>query len=76
MVNTTIAGAAPEVRLFSSATDRMVNPRVDPAARRTNYNILDNYAKTENTFTRLRAELRLTPDLEVRNEAYVATQVL
>ena len=76
VVNTTVAGAAPEVRLFSSATDRMVNPRVDPAARRTNYNILDNYAKTENTFTRLRAELRLTPDLEVRNEAYVATQVL
>ena len=76
VVNTTVAGATPEVRLFVGATDRMVNPRVETAARRTNYNILDNYAKTENSFTRLRAELRLTPDLELRNETYVATQLL
>jgi len=76
VVNTTFAGAAPEVRLFVGATDRMVNPRVVDAARRTNYNILDNYAKTENSFTRLRAELRLTPNLDLRNESYVATQLL
>lgn len=76
VVNTTIANAPVEVRTFNSATDRMVNPRIDPAARRTNYNIVDNYAKTENTFTRLRAELRVTPDLELRNEAYAATQLL
>ena len=42
VVNTTVANAQPEVRTFNSATDRMINPRVDPAARRTNYNILDN----------------------------------
>jgi iron complex outermembrane recepter protein len=77
VINTTIPGnATVEVRSFNSATDRMVNPRIDPAARRTNYNILDNYAKTENTFTRLRAELQLSPELELRNEAYVATQLL
>ncbi|AOS43511.1 Ferrichrome-iron receptor precursor [Lacunisphaera limnophila] len=77
VINTTIPGNTNvEVRTFNNATDRMVNPRVVAAARTTNYNILDNYAKTENTFSRLRAELRLTPDLELRNEAYVATQLL
>lgn len=76
VVNTTLANAAPEVRLFNSATDRMINPRVDPAARRTNYNILDNYARTENTFTRLRAELALAPGWDVRNETYATTQLL
>lgn len=76
VVNTTVPNAPVEVRPFVSATDRMVNPRIVEAARRTNYNILDNYAKTENTFTRLRAELRLSPDWELRNEAYAATQLL
>ena len=76
VVNTTVAGAQPEVRVFNGATDRFVNPRVDPAARRTNYNILDNYADTENSFNRLRTELTLAPDLELRNETYAATQVL
>ncbi|HRI82479.1 MAG TPA: TonB-dependent receptor [Opitutaceae bacterium] len=76
VVNTTVANAQPEVRVFNANTDRMINARVAEEARRTNYNILDNYAKTENTFTRLRAELRLSPDLEVRNEAYAATQLL
>lgn len=76
VVNTTVAGASPEVRLFNSATDRMINPRVDPAARRTNYNILDNYADTENSFNRLRAELALAPDIELRNETYLTTQLL
>ena len=76
VVNTTVANAQPEVRLYNNTTDRMLNPRVDPAARRTNYNILDNYAATENVFNRIRADLRLSPDLELRNETYVATQVL
>lgn len=76
VVNTTVAHAQPEVRLFANATDRMVNPRVDPAARRTNYNVFDNYATTENVFNRVRADLRLSPDLELRNETYVATQLL
>ncbi|MBL9206063.1 MAG: TonB-dependent receptor [Opitutaceae bacterium] len=76
VVNTTVANAQPEVRNFVSATDRMINPRVDPTARRTNYNILDNYADTENSFHRLRADLTLSPNLEVRSESYVATQLL
>lgn len=76
VVNTTVANAPVEVRVFNSATDRMVNPRVVSAARRTNYNILDNYAKTENTFSRLRAELHLAPDLELRSETYLSTQLL
>lgn len=76
VVNTTVPGAPVEVRSFNSATDRLINPRIEPAARRANYNILDNYAKTENTLTRLRAELRLAPDLELRQEAYAATQLL
>jgi hypothetical protein len=76
VVNTTIPNAPVEVRSFVSATDRMVNPRVESAARRTNYNILDNYAKTENSISRLRAELRVTPNLDLRNETYFATQLL
>lgn len=76
VLNTTVANAQPEVRAFNSATDRMINPRVDPAARRTNYNFLDDYATTENVFNRVRAEFRLSPDFELRNESYVATQLL
>jgi iron complex outermembrane receptor protein len=76
VVNTTIPNAPVEVRNFVSATDRMVNPRVESAARRTNYNILDNYAKTENSISRLRAELRVSPNLDLRNETYFATQLL
>jgi iron complex outermembrane receptor protein len=59
-----------------TATDRLVNPRVDSAARRTNYNILDNYAETENAFMRLRAEWTLADGWELRNETYAATQLL
>lgn len=76
VVNTTVANAQPEVRVFNANTDRMINARVVKEARRTNYNILDNYAKTENTFTRLCAELRVSPNLEVRHESYAATQLL
>ncbi|HRE82063.1 MAG TPA: TonB-dependent receptor, partial [Opitutaceae bacterium] len=76
VVNTTIPNAQPEVRTFNSATDRMINPRVDPASRRTNYNILDNYAATENSFNRVRADWRLSPEIELRNESYVTTQLL
>ncbi|MBL9213066.1 MAG: TonB-dependent receptor plug domain-containing protein, partial [Opitutaceae bacterium] len=65
VVNTTVANAQPEVRTYNNSTDRMINPRVDPAARRTNYNILDNYATTENVFNRVRAEFRLTPEIEL-----------
>ncbi|MCF7760995.1 MAG: TonB-dependent receptor [Cephaloticoccus sp.] len=76
VIDTTVAGAQPEVRSFNSNTDAMINARVDESTRQTNYNILDNYAETENSLTRLRAELTLTPEIEVRNETYIATQLL
>lgn len=76
VIDTTVAGGTPVVRAFNANTDRMVNARVDASARRTNYNILDNYAETENSLTRLRAELTLTPEIEARHEAYIATQLL
>lgn len=76
VVNTTVANAPVEVRTFNTTTDRMINPRVEPTARRTNYNILDNFATTENVFNRVRADYRLSPDLELRNETYVANQLL
>lgn len=76
VVNTTVPNAQPEIRIFNPATDRLLNPRIDPAARRTNYNVLDNYATTENVFNRVRADLRLAPDFDLRHETYVATQLL
>lgn len=76
VIDTTIAGAQPEVRSFNANTDAMINARVDESTRQTNYNILDNYAETENSLTCLRAELTLTPGIEVRNETYLATQLL
>lgn len=76
VVNTTVPGSPVEIRRFVSSTDRMVNARIDERTLRTNYNIQDNYAKTENTFTRLRAEVAVSPELELRNETYLATQLL
>jgi iron complex outermembrane receptor protein len=76
VVNTTVAGSQPEVRVFNATTDRMINPRVSDAARRTNYNILDNYAATQNSYNRLRADLRVSENVEIHNETYVATQLL
>jgi iron complex outermembrane receptor protein len=60
----------------NTATDALVNPRVDPTARRTNYNILDNYAETENSFHRLRADWTPTHDWQLTNETYATTQLL
>lgn len=76
VVNTTVPNSPVEIRAFNATTDRMINPRVDSSARRTNYNILDNYAATENVFNRVRADLRLTPEIDLRNETYVANQLL
>lgn len=58
------------------ATDSLVNARVDPSARRTNYNIADNYAETENTFNRLQAKWNPSSDWTITNESYVASQLL
>ncbi|MDP0499971.1 MAG: TonB-dependent receptor [Verrucomicrobiota bacterium JB022] len=76
VLDTTDPDAVAEVRAFNSSTDRMINPRIDERARRTNYNIFDNYAASRNAFVRLRAEWELTPEVALRNETYVATQEL
>ncbi|MBL9189423.1 MAG: TonB-dependent receptor [Opitutaceae bacterium] len=76
VVNTTAPVQTQEVRKVNTATDRLINPRIDARARRTNYNIEDNFAKTENSFHRVRADFAATPGIDVRNEAYVATQLL
>lgn len=76
VVNTTIPNAAPEVRRVNTATDRLINPRIDPRTRRLNYNNPDNFADTENSFWRVIAEVRLPAGWMLRNELYAATQVL
>lgn len=76
VVNTTVANALPEIRKVNTASDRLVNPRIDARARRTNYNILDNFADTKNSFHRLRADFALTPQIDLGNEAYLATQLV
>lgn len=64
------------VRKVISATDTLVNPRIDPRTRRTNYNILDNFARAENGFGRLIVETKATPEIGIRNETYLSTQDL
>lgn len=64
------------VRVANSATDRLVNARIAPGTRRTNYNNLDNFAQGENSFWRLIADVKASPELTLRNEAYVSTQLL
>ncbi len=76
VLNTTISQAGPEIRVFNATTDRMINPRIDPTTRRTNYNIQDNLATSENTLNRVRADATLSPQLELRLEMYGATQLL
>jgi iron complex outermembrane receptor protein len=76
VVNTTLANAAPEVRRVNTATDRLVNPRIDRGTRRINYNNPDNFADTENSFWRLVADVSLSDGWTLRNELYAATQLL
>ena len=64
------------VRRANSATDRLVNARIDARSRQLNYNNTDNFARAENSFTRAIADSQLTDSWSVRNEAYVATQHL
>lgn len=68
------AAGVQEVRRANTSTDRLVNARIDARTRRLNYNTLDNFAKADNSFTRLLVDSRLAPHLTVRNESYVATQ--
>jgi len=76
VVNTTIANAVPETRKVNTATDRLVNARIDRRTRRFNYNNGDNFSDTENSFWRLVADVELAPEWTLRNELYAATQLL
>lgn len=58
------------------STDRLVNARIEPATRRLNYNNLDNYSRTENSFWRLVLETRFNEHWSLRNESYAATQLM
>lgn len=64
------------VRRANAATDRLVNARIEPKTRRLNYNNHDNFADARNSFWRLTAEMRLSPQWTLRNETYAATQRL
>jgi iron complex outermembrane receptor protein len=64
------------VRKASSATDRLVNARIDERTRRLNYNNVDNFARGDNSFTRLIVDMQLSEAWTLRNETYAATQHL
>ncbi len=65
-----------EVRRASSSTDTLVNPRIERAHRRVNYNLEDNFSRAENAFYRLTFQTHFDNAWALRNEAYAATQDL
>ncbi len=65
-----------EVRPANTATDTLVNARIEPATRRLNYNTADNAVDATNTFWRFIVESRLNDRWTLRNETYAATQRL
>jgi iron complex outermembrane receptor protein len=68
--NTLLPGAPVVQGVLNPATDRYLNPRIDPRSRRQNYNIADASADSVNVRVRLLAELRLAPDVQLRNTLY------
>lgn len=64
------------VRRANTATDTLVNARIDGRTRRLNYNNIDNFARADNSFTRFVVDTRLSENWTLRNEAYAATQHL
>ena len=76
VINTTVANALPEVRKVNTATDRLVNARIDPRTRRLNYNNPDNFADTENSFWRFISDAKLSSAWTLRHELYAATQIM
>lgn len=76
VIDTTVAGATPVVRKVNTATDILVNPRIDPRTRRTNYNVQNNSVKTENGFLRWKTDFKAGDSFSLQNMAYLATQNL
>jgi iron complex outermembrane recepter protein len=64
------------VRPSNTSTDRLINARIEPASRRRNYNIADNFSEATNTFWRAVVDSRLGDRWTLHNEAYAATQKL
>ncbi len=64
------------VRRANTATDTLVNPRIDQSTRRLNYNIADNFVRAQNGFYRAIFQTKLGDAWTLRNEAYAATQNL
>ncbi|MFC4313629.1 TonB-dependent receptor [Steroidobacter flavus] len=65
---------AQAVRRANSATDRLVNARIDGRTRRLSYDNIDNWSKADNSFTRFIVDSNLSERWTLRNETYVATQ--
>jgi iron complex outermembrane recepter protein len=68
--NTLLANAPVLQGVANPATDRFINPRIERASRRENYNITDASADSVNARLRWFGELELTPDLRLRNTLY------
>lgn len=64
------------VRKASTATDTLVNTRIADGTRDDNYNNRDNFARSENSFWRAIVETELAHHWSLRNETYLATQIL
>jgi iron complex outermembrane receptor protein len=50
-----------------------INGVIDPAIRRTNFNVLDSVISYQDYWTRLKAEWRVSPSVALRNELYHLT---
>jgi iron complex outermembrane recepter protein len=60
----------------NTATDRLVNARIEPSTRRFNYNLSDSYNDGKNTFTRAKLAWRVSPEMSARLTAYEALHFL
>jgi iron complex outermembrane recepter protein len=60
----------------NTATDRLVNARIEPSTRRFNYNLSDSYNVGKNTFTRAKLAWNVSPELIGRLTAYEALHFL
>ncbi|MGL4574609.1 MAG: TonB-dependent receptor, partial [Burkholderiaceae bacterium] len=60
----------------NTATDVLVNARIDPQTRRFNYNLQDSFTDGKNTFTRLKLDWRASDAWTLRTQLYYATHWL
>jgi iron complex outermembrane recepter protein len=60
----------------NTATDVLVNARIEPQTRRSNYNLQDSYTDGKNTFTRAMVDWRANASFSLRAQLYYATHFL